>query len=94
MERWTTDSDNSIFLNVLNALQILREKEDLSPDCPPFNTKRSRWHIVKTWRHRRPRMDGMVKVGDDCGDGIDVPQQGLIEAIMALNNFIHERREL
>jgi hypothetical protein len=38
-------------------------------------------------------MDGLVRVGDDNGDGIDVDRQSLIEAITALNNFIHERKE-
>jgi len=39
------------------------------------------------------RMDGMVRVGDQGGDGLDVDRQSLIEAITALNNFIHERKE-
>lgn len=40
-------------------------------------------------------MNGLVKIGEDLeGDGIEVDQESLIEAITALNNFIHERNEL
>ncbi|KAF2279542.1 uncharacterized protein EI97DRAFT_448259 [Westerdykella ornata] len=82
-----------IFLNVLNALQVLREKEDIAPSCPAFNTTRSRWRILRTWRPGKMKMDGRIKVGGDGGDGIDIDRQSLIEAITALNNFIHERKE-
>ena len=39
-------------------------------------------------------MDGIVKVGDDGGGGLEVDQQSLIQAITALNNFIDELKEL
>ena len=39
------------------------------------------------------KMDGLVKVGDDGGDGLDVEREQLIRALTALNNFIHERKE-
>lgn len=89
----------SIFLNIVNALQVLREKEELSPSCPAFNTTASkkRWRILSAWRpgksRRVERMDGRVKIGDECGDGLEVNQQSLVEALTALNNFIHEHRE-
>jgi hypothetical protein len=38
-------------------------------------------------------MDGLVRVGDDGDHGLEVDRQGLIEAITALNNFIHECKE-
>lgn len=38
-------------------------------------------------------MDGLIKVGDDGGDGLEVNQEGLIQALTALNNFIHEHTE-
>ncbi|KAH7126909.1 hypothetical protein B0J11DRAFT_289350 [Dendryphion nanum] len=83
----------TIFLNVLNALKTLGEKEELSPDCPPYTATKSRWRILKAWRAGKTRMDGLVKVGDDNGDGLEIPQEKIIEAITALNNFIHERKE-
>lgn len=39
------------------------------------------------------KLEGPVRVGDDGGGGIDVERQSLIQAITALNNFIHERKE-
>ncbi|KAF2021971.1 hypothetical protein BU24DRAFT_33717 [Aaosphaeria arxii CBS 175.79] len=92
---WDHDIDltQRIFLNVINALRVLREKEDVSPSCPSFNTSKTRWRVLKSWRPGKLRMDGLVKVGDDRGDGLDIAQQDFIEAITALNNFIHERKE-
>ncbi|KAF2003922.1 hypothetical protein P154DRAFT_427978 [Amniculicola lignicola CBS 123094] len=83
----------NIFLNVLNALQLLREKEEISPSCPSFSTTRSRWRIIKAWRLGKSRMDGLVKIGDDGGDGLEVSQEELTQALTALNNFIHEHKE-
>lgn len=54
---------------------------------------KSRWRILKSWRAGKTRMDGMIKVGDDGGDGLDVEQESLTQALTALNNFIHEHRE-
>jgi hypothetical protein len=36
----------------------------------------------------------MMKVGDEYGGGLSVSQERLIEAMKALNNFIHECKEL
>ncbi|KAF2192507.1 hypothetical protein K469DRAFT_717048 [Zopfia rhizophila CBS 207.26] len=81
----------SIFLDILNALRVLRDKEEISPSCPSFNTTRSRWRILKA--RRKSRMEGPIKVGDEGGDGIEVNQEDLVEALTALNNFIHEHKE-
>ncbi|KAF2270843.1 hypothetical protein CC78DRAFT_527835 [Lojkania enalia] len=84
----------SIFLNILNALQVLREKEELSPSCPKVDSSRKRWRILQGWRPgKKSRMDGRIKVGDDGGDGLDISQEELIQAITALNNFIHEHTD-
>jgi hypothetical protein len=85
----------SIFLNVLNALTILRESKELSSSCPSLNVTKSRWRIAKAWRPGRTRPDGMVKVGADTmsGDGLDVDQECLKQALLAVNNFMHEREE-
>jgi hypothetical protein len=40
------------------------------------------------------RTDGLVKVGDDRGDGLEVSRESLVQALTALNNFIHERKEM
>jgi hypothetical protein len=84
-----------IFLNVLNALTILRESKELSSSCPSLNVTKSRWRIAKAWRPGRTRPDGMVKVGADTmsGDGLDVDQECLKQALLAVNNFMHEREE-
>lgn len=87
------DSLHSIFLNILHALQLLREKEEISPSCPAFNTTRSRWRVLKGFRGAKSRMDGMIKIGDEGGDGLEISQESLTSALTALNNFIHEHRE-
>jgi hypothetical protein len=85
----------SIFLNVLNALTILRESKEISSSCPSLNVTKSRWRIAKAWRPGRTRPDGMVKVGVDTmsGDGLEVNQECLKQALLAVNNFMHEREE-
>lgn len=82
-------------MNVLNALTVLRESKELSPSCPSINSTKSRWRIAKAWRPGRSRMDGLVKVGTDSmsGNGIEVNQEALKEALLAVNNFMHEREE-
>lgn len=47
------------------------------------------------WRPGRSRMDGLVKVGNDGmnGDGLEVDQEALKQALLAVNNFMHEREE-
>ena len=91
---WLTH--NSIFLNIVNALTLLREKEGISTSCPPLNSSanKARWRVLHTWRPGKSRPDGMMKVGDDCGGGLTVSQERLVEAMKALNNFIHECKEL
>ncbi|KAF2109290.1 hypothetical protein BDV96DRAFT_502922 [Lophiotrema nucula] len=83
----------SIFLNIVHALQTLRQKEDISPSCPNLNTMKKRWRILQSWRPGKSRMDGRVKIGDDGGDGLEMNQEQLMEALTALNNFIHEHKE-
>jgi hypothetical protein len=80
---------------MLNALNLLHEKEEISPSCPSMKTptSRSRWRVLKGVRPGKSRTDGLVKIGDDQGDGLDVSQESLTQALTALNNFIHERKE-
>ena len=80
---------------MLNALNLLHEKEVISPSCPSMKapTTRSRWRVLKGFRPGKSRMDGLVKIGDDQGDGLDISQESLTHALTALNNFIHERKE-
>lgn len=84
-----------IFLNVLNALTVLRGRKDISASCPSINSTRSRWRIAKAWRPGRSRGDGLVKIGNDgmSSDGLEVDQETLKQALMAVNNFMHEREE-
>lgn len=77
----------------MSALQTLREKEDISPSCPSFKETRSRWRVLKAFRLGKSRIDGKLKVGDEGGDGLEVSQESLTQALTALNNFIHEHRE-
>ncbi|KAF2703884.1 hypothetical protein K504DRAFT_165697 [Pleomassaria siparia CBS 279.74] len=83
----------SIFVNILNALLVLREKEEISPSCPSLHTSRCRWSILRTIKSNKSRMDGLVKIGDEVGDGLEVNQESLIQALTALNNFVHECKE-
>lgn len=54
---------------------------------------KSRWRIIRAIKLNKSRIDGLVKIGDDCGDGLEVNQENLVQALTALNNFIHENRE-
>ncbi|KAF3040332.1 hypothetical protein E8E12_008657 [Didymella heteroderae] len=94
---WDHDVEltQGIFLNVLNALTVLRESKEISSECPTLNQTKSRWRIAKMWRPGRSRMDGLVKVGNDGmnGDGLEVDQEALKQALLAVNNFMHEREE-
>lgn len=84
-----------IFLNMLEELSKLREKEQWSPSCPSFSQSKNKWRILRGSRAGKSRMDGMIKIGDDreTGDGIEVSQENLVSALTALNNFIYEHRE-
>jgi hypothetical protein len=87
-----------IFLNVLNALTVLRESREIADSCPPFTSTRKRWEVAKRWNQKRSRMGavgGIVRIGYDemSRDGLEVDQECLKEALMALNNFIHENAE-
>ncbi|KAF2681280.1 hypothetical protein K458DRAFT_309795 [Lentithecium fluviatile CBS 122367] len=84
----------SIFIVILNALNLLREKEEISPSCPAMSTTRSRWRVLRGIRPGKSRMDGMVKIGDDNGGGLEISQESLTQALTALNNFIHEHKEI
>ncbi|KAJ4413169.1 hypothetical protein N0V91_000143 [Didymella pomorum] len=94
---WNHDVEltQGIFLNVLNALTVLRESKEISSECPTLQQTKSRWRIAKMWRPGRSRMDGLVKVGNDGmnGDGLEVDQEALKQALLAVNNFMHEREE-
>lgn len=85
----------SIFMNVLNALTVLRKRKEISSSCPSINSTKSRWRIAKGWRPGRSRVDGLVMVGNDdmSADGIEVDQEVLKQALLAVNNFMHEREE-
>ncbi|KAF1958771.1 hypothetical protein CC80DRAFT_19554 [Byssothecium circinans] len=84
----------SIFYTILNALLLLREKEAISDSCPMLSTTRSRWRVLKSYRPGKMRnSEGIVKIGNEDGDGVDISQEQLTRALTALNNFIHEHRE-
>ncbi|KAH7381712.1 hypothetical protein BKA66DRAFT_512571 [Pyrenochaeta sp. MPI-SDFR-AT-0127] len=91
---WNHDVEltQGIFLNVLNALTVLRESREIADSCPPFTKTRKRWEVARKWPRNRSRMDGLVRIGYDemSRDGLEVNQESLKEALMALNNFIHE----
>ncbi|KAK7188659.1 hypothetical protein DPSP01_013314 [Paraphaeosphaeria sporulosa] len=84
-----------IFLNMLEELCKLREKELWSPACPDFKQSRNRWRVLRGSRAGKSRMDGLIKIGDDreTGDGLEVNQEDLISALTAINNFIYEHHE-
>ncbi|KAL6702685.1 hypothetical protein ACN47E_001232 [Coniothyrium glycines] len=84
----------SIFLNVLSALTVLRESIQIADSCPPFKQTRRRWSVTKSWNPRRPST-GRVKIGYDemSNDGLEIDQDTLKEALTALNNFIHEQAD-
>ncbi|KAF2643490.1 hypothetical protein P280DRAFT_488522 [Massarina eburnea CBS 473.64] len=85
---------HSIFLTILSALTLLREKEAISDSCPMLSSTKTRWRVLKGFRPGRNRStDGMVKIGNEDGDGLDISQEELHSALTALNNFIHEHRE-
>ncbi|CAI9627369.1 hypothetical protein GT037_004384 [Alternaria burnsii] len=97
---WDHDLEltQGIFLNVLNALTILRESREIADTCPPFTQTRKRWEVARKWNQKRSRMGasgGVVRIGYDemCRDGLEVDQECLKEALMALNNFIHENAD-
>lgn len=87
----------SIFLNVLNALTVLRERREIADSCPPFTQTRKRWEVARRWNQKRsrPNPGGVVRIGYDemCRDGLEVDQECLKEALVALNNFIHENAD-
>ncbi|KAF1838733.1 hypothetical protein BDW02DRAFT_488325 [Decorospora gaudefroyi] len=93
---WDHDVEltQGIFLNVLNALTVLRESREIADSCPPFTQTRKRWEVARRWNQKRSRMGagGLVRIGYDemSRDGLEVDQECLKEALMALNNFIHE----
>lgn len=93
---WDHDIEltQSVFLNVLNALTVLRESIEIAESCPPFKQTRRRWSITRSWNPRRPTT-GRVKIGYDqmSQDGLEVDQDTLKEALTALNNFIHEQAD-
>lgn len=90
----------SIFLNVLNALTVLRASRDIAEEAPAW------WKTKKPTRRRRSRssptvapkwpakvsFDNVVRIGyDDMSrDGIDVDQTQLKGAFDALEDFVDE----
>lgn len=94
---WDHDVEltQGIFLNVLNALTVLRETREIADSCPPFTQTRKRWEVARRWNQKRSRPNnpsGVVRIGYDemSRDGLEVDQECLKEALIALNNFIHE----
>lgn len=75
---------------------MLHDKEEVSPSCPPFNvnSSRKRWRVLQGCRPGKSRMDGLIKIGDEDGDGLEISQERLKLALAALNNWIHEHKEL
>ncbi|KAF2823528.1 hypothetical protein CC86DRAFT_298766 [Ophiobolus disseminans] len=95
---WEHDVElsQSIFLNVLNALNVLHESKEIDPEGPSFKqTLRARWKGARSLRPGRSRVDGLIKIGADemSQDGLEVSQDSLKRALEALNNFIHEQTE-
>jgi hypothetical protein len=96
---WDHDVEltQGIFLNVLNALTVLRESREIADSCPPFTQTRKRWEVARKWNQKRsrPNPGGVVRIGYDemCRDGLEVDQECLKEALIALNNFIHENAD-
>ncbi|KAH6877726.1 hypothetical protein BKA58DRAFT_81245 [Alternaria rosae] len=96
---WDHDLEltQGIFLNVLNALTVLRESREIADSCPPFTQTRKRWEVARRWNQKRARMGtgGVVRIGYDemLRDGLEVDQECLKEALMAMNNFIHENAD-
>jgi len=74
---------------------VLRESREIADSCPPFKQTRKRWDVTKRWNPRRSRTDGLVAIGYDemSRDGLEINQESLKEALMALNNFIHENAD-
>ena len=75
---------------------MLRESREIAESCPPFKSSRKRWEVTKRWTPRRTsRADGLVRIGYDdmLRDGLEVNEENLKEALMALNNFIHENAD-
>jgi hypothetical protein len=58
-------------------------------------TSRSRWRVLKEvgGPRRKSRTDGLVRIGDEQGGGLEISQESLTQALTALNNFIHERKD-
>jgi hypothetical protein len=81
-----------IFLDIFNALLVLRERLGIDPECPTIKSTRSKWRVLRTWRQSR-KSNGMVRVGEEYKDGVDVNQEKLLEVLLALNSFIYEHRE-
>lgn len=73
-------------------MTVLRESTEISESCPPFTKTRKRWEVARRWPRKMSRGDGLVRIGYDemSRDGLEIDQERLKEALMALNNFIHE----
>lgn len=81
-----------IFLDIFNALLVLRERLGIDPACPTIKSTRSKWRVLRTWRQSKKNY-GMVRVGEEYRDGVDVNQEKLLEVLLALNSFIYAHRE-
>ncbi|KAF2201089.1 hypothetical protein GQ43DRAFT_359624, partial [Delitschia confertaspora ATCC 74209] len=81
----------SIFLDVFNALQVLHARKGISPSSPSIKSTRSKWRILRTWR--QSRKEGLVRIGEEYKDGLEVNQEKMMQVLAALNSFIYECQE-
>lgn len=81
-----------IFEEILGALRVLKEQDEILPSCPKFSSTKSKWRVLETW-HPFRMTEGYVQVGEDREGDVEVKQEEMIEVLTALNNFIHEHKE-
>ena len=55
-----------IFEEVLGALRVLKEQDEISPSYPKFSSTKNKWRVLKTWGPSR-MTEGYVQVGEDRG---------------------------
>ncbi|KAF2501341.1 hypothetical protein BU16DRAFT_522317 [Lophium mytilinum] len=90
------DIIKKIFLGVVEWLRALKEDDEVPTSSwtqsSQSTTNKNKWRVLKTWRNSR-RAEGFARVGEEGGDGIEVNKDEVIEALTALNNFIHDHKE-
>jgi hypothetical protein len=81
-----------IFLDIFNALLVLHDRRGVEPACPTIKATRSKWRVLQSSRQSKKK-NGLVRVGEEYRDGLDVQHDKLLEVLMALNSFIYEHRD-